>query len=216
MVKNSKATLGFIFVTILIDVIGIGIIIPILPALIENLSGEGLSEASRIGGWLMFAYAAMQFVFAPFLGMLSDKFGRRPILLIALFGLGIDYVFHAFAPTLGWLFLGRILAGISGASFTVATAYIADISTPEKKAQNFGIIGAAFGLGFIIGPVIGGVAAKWGVQMPFLVAAGLSLVNFVYGFVVLPESLPPEKRTKIIRFEICESNRWSQKSASIS
>ncbi|NEN24820.1 TCR/Tet family MFS transporter [Cryomorpha ignava] len=194
MAKNHNASLGFIFVTVLIDVIGIGIIIPILPALIENLSGGGLSEASRIGGWLMFAYAAMQFMFAPFLGMLSDKYGRRPIILIALFGLGIDYIFHAYAPTLGWLFVGRVLAGISGASFTVATAYIADISTPEKKAQNFGLIGAAFGLGFIIGPVIGGVAAKWGVQVPFLVAAVLSLVNFIYGLIILPESLKPENR----------------------
>ncbi len=194
MAKNYKASLGFIFVTILIDVIGIGIIIPILPKLIETLSGEGLSEASRIGGWLMFAYAAMQFLFAPFLGMLSDKYGRRPIILLSLLGLGIDYVFHAFAPTLAWLFLGRVLAGISGASFTVATAYIADISTPEKKAQNFGLVGAAFGLGFIIGPVIGGVAAKWGIQVPFLVAAGLSFLNLLYGFIVLPESLNPEKR----------------------
>ena len=204
MAKNYNASLGFIFVTVLIDVIGIGIIIPILPALIENLSGEGLSEASRIGGWLMFAYAAMQFLFAPFLGMLSDKFGRRPILLIALFGLAIDYIFHAYAPTLGWLFVGRVLAGISGASFTVATAYIADISPPEKKAQNFGLIGAAFGLGFIIGPVIGGVAAKWGVQMPFLVAAVLSFVNFFYGLIVLPESLKPEKR--ISRFDWKKAN----------
>ncbi len=196
--RNYKASLGFIFVTILVDVIGIGIIIPVLPALIEKLSGEGLSEASRIGGWLMFAFAIMQFLFAPLLGALSDKFGRRPIILIALFGLGIDYIFHAYAPTLGWLFVGRVLAGISGASFTVATAYIADISTPEKKAQNFGIVGAAFGLGFIIGPVIGGLAAKWGVQVPFLIAAALSLVNFVYGFFILPESLQPENRQSTI------------------
>ncbi len=193
-IRNYKASLGFIFVTILVDVIGIGIIIPVLPALIEKLSGEGLSEASRIGGWLMFAFAIMQFLFAPLLGSLSDKFGRRPIILIALFGLGIDYIFHAYAPTLGWLFVGRVLAGISGASFTVATAYIADISTPEKKAQNFGIVGAAFGLGFIVGPVIGGLAAKWGVQVPFLIAAALSLLNFVYGFFILPESLKPENR----------------------
>jgi len=201
MAKNYNASLGFIFITILIDVIGIGIIIPVLPTLIEKLGGVGLSDASIIGGWLMFAYAIMQFAFAPLLGVLSDKYGRRPIILLALFGLGADYIFHAFAPTLAWLFVGRVLAGITGASFTVATAYIADISTPEKKAQNFGLIGAAFGLGFIIGPVIGGVAAKWGVQAPFLVAAGLSLLNFVYGFFVLPESLPPEKRIKNVEYK---------------
>lgn len=198
MAAHYKASLGFIFITILIDVIGIGIIIPVLPSLIESLNGNGLSDASRIGGWLMFSYAIMQFIFAPVLGILSDRFGRRPIILIALFGLGVDYIFHAFAPTIGWLFVGRILAGITGASFTVATAYIADISTPEKKAQNFGMIGAAFGLGFIIGPVIGGVASKWGVQVPFLVAAGLSLLNFMYGLIVLPESLSMEKRRGIV------------------
>ncbi len=194
MKNNHKASLGFIFITVLVDVIGIGIIIPVLPALIEKLSGQGLSEASRIGGWLMFAYAIMQFLCAPLLGALSDKFGRRPIILIALLGLGLDYIFHAFAPTLGWLFVGRVLAGMSGASFTVATAYIADISTPEKKAQNFGLVGAAFGLGFIIGPVIGGLAAKWGVQAPFLVAAVLSLLNFMYGLIFIPESLSTENR----------------------
>lgn len=200
MAKNYNASLGFIFVTILIDVIGIGIIIPVLPTLIEKLGGVGLSDASIIGGWLMFAYAIMQFAFAPLLGVLSDKYGRRPIILLALFGLGADYIFHAFAPTIGWLFVGRVLAGITGASFTVATAYIADISTPEKKAQNFGLIGAAFGLGFIIGPVIGGVASKWGVQAPFLVAAALSLLNFIYGLFVLPESLPQEKRISNIEY----------------
>lgn len=195
--KNRSASMIFIFITILVDVIGIGIIIPVIPSLIENLSEGGLSEASRIGGWLIFAFAIMQFLFAPLMGILSDKFGRRPILLLALLGLGIDYIFHAFAPSIGWLFVGRILAGITGASITVATAYIADISTPEKKAQNFGMIGAAFGLGFIIGPVIGGVAAKVSLQLPFLIAAGLTLLNVIYGFFVLPESLVPEKRREI-------------------
>lgn len=195
--KNRSASMIFIFITILVDVIGIGIIIPVIPSLIENLSEGGLSEASRVGGWLIFAFAIMQFLFAPLMGILSDKFGRRPILLLALLGLGIDYIFHAFAPSIGWLFVGRVLAGITGASITVATAYIADISTPEKKAQNFGMIGAAFGLGFIIGPVIGGVAAKVSLQLPFLIAAGLTLLNVVYGFFVLPESLAPEKRREI-------------------
>lgn len=194
MKKSSKASLGFIFATILIDVIGIGIIIPVIPSLIESLNGPGTSEAAQIGGWLIFSYAIMQFVFAPFLGVLSDKFGRKPILLIALFGLGVDYFVHAFAPSLFWLFLGRILAGLCGASFTVATAYIADISTPETKAQNFGLIGAAFGLGFIIGPVLGGLAGEYDVKYPFFIAGGLTLLNFLYGVLVLPESLEQSKR----------------------
>lgn len=195
---NRQASLTFIFITILVDVIGIGIIIPILPSLIESLNGEGLSEASKIGGWLIFSYAIMQFFFAPVLGLLSDRFGRKPILLIALFGLGIDYLVHAFAPSLMWLFVGRVLAGMCGASITVATAYIADISMPEKKAENFGMIGAAFGLGFIIGPVIGGLAAKWSVQLPFFIAAGLTFVNFIYGSIILPESLKEENKRKVI------------------
>lgn len=199
--KGRNASLTFIFITILIDVIGIGIIIPVLPSLIETLAGKGLSEASRIGGWLMFAYAFMQFFCAPALGALSDRYGRRPVLLLALLGLGIDYLFHAWAPTVTWLFVGRILAGITGASFTVATAYIADISTPQEKARNFGLIGAAFGLGFIIGPVIGGITAEWGVRVPFLVAAGLSLLNFLYGLFILPESLSEEKRVKGINWK---------------
>jgi DHA1 family tetracycline resistance protein-like MFS transporter len=195
MKSNSTNSLIFIFITILVDVIGLGIIIPVVPKLIEDLTGEGLSQASQYGGWLVFSFAAMQFFFSPIMGGLSDRFGRRPILLFSLLGLGVDYVFHAFAPTLFWLFVGRLIAGIFGASFTTATAYIADISTPEKRAQNFGLIGAAFGLGFIIGPVIGGLAgAEFGPRAPFLVAAGLSLLNVLYGFFVLPESLPVEKR----------------------
>lgn len=196
--KNYKASLGFIFITILVDVIGIGIIIPVIPGLLESMLGTGLSDASKWGGWLIFTFAFMQFIFAPVLGVLSDKFGRRPVLLIALFGLGIDYLIHGFAPNLIWLFAGRILAGIGGASFTVATAYIADISTPEKKAQNFGIMGAAFGLGFIIGPLLGGVFSQWGIRVPFFIAAALSFLNFLYGFLILPESLPPEKRRNVV------------------
>jgi DHA1 family tetracycline resistance protein-like MFS transporter len=195
MKSNSTNSLIFIFITILVDVIGLGIIIPVVPKLIEDLTGEGLSQASKYGGWLVFSFAAMQFFFSPIMGGLSDRFGRRPILLFSLLGLGVDYVFHAFAPTLFWLFVGRLIAGIFGASFTTATAYIADISSPERRAQNFGLIGAAFGLGFIIGPVIGGLAgAEFGPRAPFLVAAGLSLLNVIYGFFVLPESLPVEKR----------------------
>ncbi|MGL2986643.1 TCR/Tet family MFS transporter [Flavobacterium sp. RSSA_27] len=194
MTKNTNKPLLFIFITVLVDVIGLGIIIPIVPKLIENLTGLGINEASKYGGWLIFSFAMMQFVFSPILGGLSDRFGRRPILLLSLFGLGLDYIFHAFAPSITWLFVGRIIAGIMGASFSTATAYIADISTPEKRAQNFGLIGAAFGLGFIIGPVIGGISSKWGTNVPFLIAAGLTLINVTYGYFVLPESLSKDNR----------------------
>ena len=194
MSPKRPAALAFIFVTILIDVIGIGVIIPVLPALIEQLTGEGVSQASRYAGWLSFAYAAAQFFFAPVMGGLSDRYGRRPVLLASLLGLGCDYIFLALAPSLAWLFVGRIIAGITGASFTTATAYIADVSTPEKRAQNFGLVGAAFGLGFIIGPVVGGLFAHFGPRVPFIVAAVLSLCNFLYGFFLVPESLPLAQR----------------------
>src|SRR5450432_265296 len=194
MASKRNAALGFIFLNLLIDVTGLGIIIPVLPKLIEELIHGNISVASRYGGWLTFAYAIMQFLFSPFLGNLSDKFGRRPILLFSLFGFGVDYVFLSFAPTIGWLFVGRIIAGITGASFTTATAYIADISAPEDRAKNFGLIGAAFGLGFIIGPVVGGLLGQYGSRVPFLAAAGLAFINFLYGFFVLPESLPAENR----------------------
>jgi DHA1 family tetracycline resistance protein-like MFS transporter len=194
MKNKPNAALGFIFITVLVDVIGLGIIIPIVPKLIENLTGLGINEASKYGGFLVFSFALMQFIFSPILGALSDQFGRRPILLLSLFGLGLDYILHAFAPTIAWLFAGRIIAGIMGASYTTATAYIADISTPEKRSQNFGLIGAAFGLGFIIGPIIGGVASKWGTNVPFLISAGLTLLNVIYGYFILPESLSLENR----------------------
>ena len=194
MSKTKNAALGFIFITILVDVIGIGIIIPIVPKLIKQLTGLGINQASQYGGWLIFAFAAMQFLFSPILGALSDQYGRRPILLLSLIGLGFDYIFHAFAPSIVWLFVGRVIAGIMGASFTTATAYIADISTPEKRAQNFGLIGAAFGLGFIIGPLIGGVASQWGTDVPFFIAAGLTFCNVLYGYFILPESLSLENR----------------------
>lgn len=186
----------FIFITLLIDVIGIGIIIPVVPSLVSSLTGLGMNEASRYGGWLMFSYAIMQFVFSPILGNLSDQYGRRPILLLSLTGLGLDYILHALAPTITWLFIGRLIAGVFGASFTTATAYIADVSTPEKRAQNFGLVGAAFGLGFIIGPLIGGIAGSWGPRVPFYVAAALSLLNVAYGYFVLPESLAQNNRRK--------------------
>jgi DHA1 family tetracycline resistance protein-like MFS transporter len=201
--KGRSAALGFIFVTVLIDVIGFGIIIPVLPKLIQDLTGGDMSEASRYGGWLMFTYAFMQFLFAPILGNLSDRYGRRSIILISLFGFGLDYLLLAWAPTITWLFIARILSGITGASITTASAYIADISTPEKRAQNFGMIGAAFGLGFIIGPFIGGVLGQYGDRIPFLFAAGLTLVNWLYGMFILPESLPADKRRK---FEWSKAN----------
>jgi DHA1 family tetracycline resistance protein-like MFS transporter len=191
---KKQAALGFIFATLLIDVIGLGIIIPVFPKLIKHLIHGNLSQASRYAGWLTLAYAAMQFLFSPLIGNLSDKFGRRPVLLCSLLGFGMDYLFLAFAPTIGWLFVGRLIAGITGASFTTASAYIADISEPEKRAANFGLVGVAFGLGFIIGPVIGGILGKYNVQYPFLAAAGLALLNTVYGFFILPESLPIENR----------------------
>jgi DHA1 family tetracycline resistance protein-like MFS transporter len=195
MTKEPKnAALGFIFITLLIDVTGLGIIIPVLPTLISELIDGSISEAASIGGWLTFAYAFVQFICAPLLGNLSDRYGRRPVLLFSLLGFGIDYLLLAFAPTIGWLFVGRIIAGFTGASFTTASAYIADVSTPEKRAQNFGLIGAAFGLGFILGPVLGGVLGQFGSRIPFFAAAGLSFLNVIYGYFVLPESLPVDKR----------------------
>jgi DHA1 family tetracycline resistance protein-like MFS transporter len=195
MASNRKAAMGFIFITLLIDITGFGVIIPVMPKLIEQLLHEtSISKASQYGGWLTFAYAIMQFVFAPVLGNLSDKYGRRPVLLFSLLGFSIDYMFLSFAPSIAWLFVGRIIAGITGASFTTASAYIADISTNENRAQNFGMIGAAFGLGFILGPMIGGLLGELGPRIPFMVAAGLALLNATYGYFVLPESLSMEHR----------------------
>jgi len=193
-VKSGKAAVSFIFITLMLDVTGIGIIIPVMPSLIMELTGEGLSAASKYGGWLLFVYAFFQFLFSPIIGALSDRFGRRPVLLISLFGFGLDYIVLALAPTIVWLFLARIVSGIMGASFTTGAAYIADVSPPEKRAQNFGLIGAAFGLGFIVGPVIGGLLGELGPRVPFYAAAGLSLLNWLYGYFVLPESLPLDRR----------------------
>jgi len=195
MIKNRKAAIGFIFITLLIDVTGLGLIIPVVPKLIEDLlHTTNISKVALFGGLLTFSYAIMQFLFAPVLGNLSDKYGRRPVLLFSLLGFGLDYILLAFAPSIGWLFVGRIIAGITGASMTTASAYIADISTPETRAQNFGMIGAAFGLGFIVGPMIGGLLGEMGPRIPFLVAAGLALLNAAYGYFVLPESLDASNR----------------------
>ena len=191
---KKQAALGFIFATLLIDIIGLGIIIPVMPKLIEHLIHGNLSQASSYSGWLTAAYAGMQFLFSPLIGNLSDRFGRRPVLLFSLLGFGVDYLFLAFAPNIWLLFIGRIIAGITGASFTTASAYIADISEPEKRAANFGLIGVAFGIGFIIGPVLGGILGKYNVQYPFLAAAGLAFLNAAYGYFILPESLSVENR----------------------
>lgn len=194
--KQSKkqAAIGFIFITMLIDITGWGIIIPVIPKLIKELIDGDISEASKYGGWLTFAYAITQFIFAPLIGNLSDKFGRRPIILISLFAFSLDYILLSLAPTITWLFIGRIIAGLTGASITTASAYIADVSTPENRAKNFGMIGAAFGLGFIIGPVIGGLLGQFGSRVPFYAAAFLCLLNFLYGYFILPESLAKENR----------------------
>ncbi|SDI67125.1 TCR/Tet family MFS transporter [Chryseobacterium jejuense] len=194
MAKEKNYALVFIYITILIDIIGIGIVAPVLPTLILKLSKGDLSATTQYIGWFISIYAFIQFIFAPILGSLSDRYGRRPLLLWSLLGLGIDYIILAMAPNLIWLFVGRIIAGVMGSSMTTATAYVADISTPEKKSQNFGMISAVAGLGLIIGPVIGGVLGQYGERIPFYAAAGLSIINFMYGVFVLPESLKKSKR----------------------
>ena len=201
MANPKKAAVGFIFITVLIDIIGFGIIIPVLPQLLQQLlhvtDRTDISAISKPAIFLTLIYGLMQFIFAPILGSLSDRYGRRPVLLFSLLGFGLDYIFLAFAPSIGWLFLGRMISGITGASITTASAYMADISDEKNRAQNFGMIGAAFGLGFIIGPMLGGLLGELGTRIPFLVAAGLALVNALYGYFVLPESLDMEHRRSI-------------------
>lgn len=196
--STEKNALTFIFITVLIDVIGIGLIIPVVPDLLKDLGYTAIDEEARIGGYLTFAYAIFNFLCAPLLGNLSDRYGRRPVLLISMAGLAVDYVIHAMTPTLWLLMVGRVLAGICGATFSTANAYIADVSTPEKRAQNFGLVGAAFGLGFIIGPALGGLLGSMGSRAPFWAAAALALLNLLYGYFVLPESLPANKRRAFV------------------
>lgn len=191
---RPKPAILFIFITLFLDVFGIGVIIPVLPKLVEQLQGNNLQAATYSVGLLGALYALMQFVFSPVLGSLSDRFGRRPVILMSLFGSGIDYLVLAWAPTIGWLYLARIVSGITAANFSAASAYIADVTPPEKRAAGFGMIGAAFGLGFIAGPAVGGLLGTYGLRMPFVVAAGITLLNWLYGFFVLPESLAPENR----------------------
>lgn len=193
---NSKSALIFILITICLDSIGLGIIIPSFPTLVAETSNVSLTESSKYYGIVMGSYALMQFLFSPLVGNLSDRFGRRPVLLMSVLGMGLDYIVMYFAPDLFWLVIGRAVSGIFGASYTTAAAYIADISTPENRAQNFGMIGAAFGIGFVVGPAIGGLLVDFGSRAPFLAAAAFSLINFVYGLFVLKESLPPTERRK--------------------
>lgn len=207
--EPRRAAIAFILFTLFIDILGIGIVIPVLPELVKQLVEEPatssqigevtdsvvFSRAGRYVGVIGATYALMQFLCAPIMGALSDRFGRRPVLLVSLFGLGIDFLIQGFAPNIWWLFVGRTLAGVMGASLTTGNAYIADISTDETRARNFGLVGAMFGLGFTIGPALGGLLGDLNLRLPFFVAAGLALLNWLYGFFVLPESLPPEKRS---------------------
>ena len=186
----------FVWITVLLDMVGIGLIMPVVPSILRDLTGLDAAGASIYGGWLFFSYAAMQFFFAPVIGALSDAVGRRPVLLLAVLGLGVDHAFTALSPTIAWLFVGRLVAGLFGASYATANAYIADVTPPEERGKAFGMLGAAFGIGFILGPALGGLLGGFGNRVPFFVAAGLSTANFIYGFFVLPETHPKEKRTK--------------------
>ena len=191
-VRNGAA--AFIFVTILLDMLALGLILPILPKLVESFVDNDTATAARIFGLFGTAWALMQFLFSPILGALSDRFGRRPVVLLSNFGLALDYVLMALAPTLTWLFIGRVISGITSASISTAFAYIADVTPPERRAAVFGKIGAAFGAGFILGPAIGGLLGGMDPRLPFWIAAGLSFANTLYGWLILPESLPPERR----------------------
>ena len=199
--KTRRAAMTFILVTMFIDILGIGIVIPVIPELVKHFVGGDIKSAGWYVGIISASYSLTQFLFAPILGALSDRFGRRPVLLASLFGLGIDFIIQGFAPSIMWLFVGRLIAGIMGASFTTAHAYIADVSTPENRAQNFGLAGVMFGLGFIFGPALGGLLGEYNMRLPFFVSAALALVNWLYGYFILPESLPPEKRSPF---------RWSR------
>jgi MFS transporter, DHA1 family, tetracycline resistance protein len=190
--RHGRAAFAFIFVTVALDMLALGIIVPVLPKLIIRFEHGDMAMAATQTGVFAFVWAAMQFVFAPVTGALSDRFGRRPIVLLSNFGLGFDYILMALAPTLGWLFVGRVISGITSASFPTANAYIADVTPPEQRAAKFGMLGAAFGLGFVIGPALGGVLGGMGLRYPFWAAGALSLANALYGFFILPESLSKE------------------------
>lgn len=197
MLRPSRAAFAFIFITITLDMLALGIIVPVLPKLIVAFEGGDVAHAARIVGVFGFAWSAMQFLASPVVGAMSDRFGRRPIVLLSNFGLGLDYLVMAMAPSVAWLFAGRIISGITSSSFPTASAYVADVTPPEQRAAKFGLLGAAFGLGFIIGPAVGGVLGDIDLRLPFWVAGGLSLANAAYGYFILPESLPPEKRARV-------------------
>lgn len=195
-VSRRAAALGFIFVTVMLDMLSLGMIMPVLPKLVEGFLGGNTARAAEIFGVFGTAWALMQFIFSPVLGSLSDSYGRRPVVLISNFGLGLDYVLMALSPNLWWLFAGRVLSGITAATISTGFAYIADVTPPERRAASFGLLGAAFGVGFILGPALGGILGVIDPRMPFWVAAALSLLNALYGLLVLPESLPPERRNR--------------------
>lgn len=191
---RNRASVAFILITIFIDVLGFGVVIPVLPKLVAHLASPNPQVGDQVYGWFLAVYGLMQFVFAPVLGNLSDRYGRRSVILVSLAFAAVDYVLQAAAPTIGWLFLGRVIAGVTGANFTAATAYIADVTPPEDRAKSFALIGAAFGVGFIVGPAIGGLVGQYGARLPFWTAAILTSCNWLYGCFVLPESLTPENR----------------------
>ncbi len=201
--EPRQAAIVFILLTLFVDILGIGIVIPVLPQLVKDFVGGDTALAARYVGVIGASYALMQFLFAPILGGLSDRFGRRPIILASLFGLGVDFLVQGLAPNVWWLFVGRLFAGIMGASITTANAYIADISTRETRARNFGFVGMMFGLGFIIGPALGGLLGQWSLRLPFFVSAVLALSNCVYGYFILPESLPLKHRSS---FTLAKAN----------
>ncbi|HVN28075.1 MAG TPA: TCR/Tet family MFS transporter [Candidatus Binataceae bacterium] len=192
--KPRRAALAFIFITVVLDMLALGMIVPVLPKLVEDFMHGNTALAAEYVGLFATVWAAMQFLFSPVLGALSDRFGRRPVILLSNFGLGLDYIVMAVAPTVGWLFIGRVISGITAASFSTASAYIADVAPPDKRAGSYGMISAAFGLGFVLGPAMGGVLGNIDPRLPFWVAAGLSLLNAMYGLFVLPESLPLDRR----------------------
>ncbi|MFC3179942.1 MFS transporter [Cypionkella sinensis] len=199
----SRHAIIFVLLCVLLDMIGFGLIIPVLPQLIEQVGHVDLSEAAVIGGWMFFAFSMAQFAFSPLMGNLSDRFGRRPLLLLAIAGLGLDNLLQGLAPTVVWLFIGRVIAGVCGSSWVIANAFITDITAPEERAKYFGMMGGAFGLGFVLGPALGGVLGEFGPRVPFFVAAGISGLNFIYGWFVLPETLAPQNRRA---FSLARSN----------
>ena len=197
MLRPSRAAFAFIFITVALDMLALGIIVPVLPKLVVTFEGGDVAHAARIVGLFGFSWAAMQFLASPVVGALSDRYGRRPVVLLSNFGLGADYLVMALAPSVPWLLAGRIVSGITSSSYSTASAYIADVTPPDERAAKFGLLGAAFGLGFIIGPAVGGVLGDINLRLPFYVAGGLSLANAAYGYFILPESLPPEKRAHV-------------------